>query len=91
MMTVTTPFKKLVLVCTNSREKGACCAAGGSEQLRDVLKARVKELGLPVRVSKSGCLDMCNSGPTVAIMPDNHWFGGVTMDDVEVIIAYLQK
>lgn len=91
MQQMTTPFKKLLLVCTNSRENGACCATRGSEQLRDAIKARVKELGLPVRVSKSGCLDMCNSGPTVAIMPDNLWFGGVILDDVEAIISLLQK
>ena len=84
-------YKKLVLVCTNRREDGKCCADGGSESIRDVLKVRVKELGLPVRVSKSGCLDMCQTGPTVVIMPDDLWFGGVAADDVDRILDLLRS
>src|SRR5436190_58554 len=84
-------FNKLVLVCTNLRADGTkCCANGGSEDLRDKLKTRVKELGLKVRVSKSGCLDMCQTGPTVVIMPDNIWLGSVTVNDIEEIIELLK-
>ena len=91
MIEIQNPYKKLVLVCTNCREEKKCCAGGGSELIRDTLKTRVKELGLPVRVSKSGCLDRCSLGPTVVIMPDNIWFGEVGLDDVESILNLLQK
>jgi (2Fe-2S) ferredoxin len=85
-------YKKLVLVCTNLRTDGTkCCAGNGSDEIRDVLKARVKEAGLPVRVSKSGCLGMCATGPTVVIMPDDLWFGGVGLEDVGSIVEMLRS
>ncbi len=85
-------YKKLVLVCTNCKDDGQkCCAAGGSEPVRDALKAKVKELGLPVRVSKTGCMGMCPTGPTVVIMPDDLWFGDVTLVDVDGIIDLLRR
>ncbi len=84
------PYKKLVLVCTNCKDEGKCCAGGGSEPIRDALKAKVKALGLPVRVSKTGCMGMCPTGPTVVIMPDDLWFGAVTMADVDRIVDLLK-
>ena len=81
------PYKKLVLVCTNCKDNGEkCCAAGGSEPIRDALKAKMKAMALPVRVSKTGCMGMCPTGPTVVIMPDDLWFGDVTLQDVDPII-----
>lgn len=85
------PYKKLLLVCTNCKDEGKCCAGGGSEPIRDALKAKVKESGLPVRVSKTGCMGMCPTGPTVVIMPDDLWFGGVTMADVDRIVDLLKS
>ncbi|HTM68004.1 MAG TPA: (2Fe-2S) ferredoxin domain-containing protein [Candidatus Binatia bacterium] len=85
------PYKKLVLVCTNCKEGEKCCSAGGSEPIRDALKAKVKALALPVRVSKTGCMGMCPTGPTVVIMPDDLWFGAVTMGDVDRIVDLLKE
>ena len=90
MLRIPTKFRKLVLVCTNSREDGKCCADGGSESIRDALKVKIKALGLPVRVSKSCCLDMCQTGPTVVIMPDDIWLSEVSMADIDGIVALLQ-
>ena len=90
MNTIPPKYKKLVLVCTNQRTDGTkCCAAGGSDELREQLKAKVKEAKLPVRVSKSGCLGMCETGPTVVIMPDNLWFGAVAVQDIDEIVKLL--
>ena len=86
MKIVDTPYKKLILVCTNRREDGKCCADGGSEAIRDVLKAKVKAAGLPIRVSKTGCLDRCQTGPTVVVMPDDLWFGEFTLNDVDSLL-----
>jgi (2Fe-2S) ferredoxin len=88
---ISTPYRKLLLVCTNCKDEGKCCAGGGSEPIRDALKAKVKELGLPVRVSKTGCMGMRPTGPTVVIMPDDLWFGDVTIADVDAIIDLLQR
>jgi (2Fe-2S) ferredoxin len=43
-------------------------------------------LGGEVMVSNTGCLSLCEKGPVVVIYPDNIWYGGVTLDDVEEII-----
>ena len=83
------PFHKIVFVCVNQRKpEEACCAARQSEALAAALKARIKELGLSgrVRVSKSGCQDVCAQGPNVMVFPDYVWYHGVTHGDVERIV-----
>ena len=83
------PYTKILFVCVNRREPNAiCCAHRESESIAAALKARVKELGLTreVRVSKSGCQDLCAKGPNVMLFPDAVWYRGVTRDDVERIV-----
>ena len=83
------PYQRIVFVCMNRREQPeACCAERGSEAIAEALKARVKALGLSrwVRVSKSGCQDVCAKGPNVMVFPDYVWYHGVTIDDVERIV-----
>ncbi len=85
----TLPYHKILFVCVNKREPNAiCCAHRESESIAAALKARVKELGLSreVRVSKSGCQDLCAKGPNVMMFPDAVWYHGVTRDDVERIV-----
>ena len=57
-------------------------------QIREQLKKMVKERGLDasIRVSRSGCLDLCKDGPNVLLMPDNKWFAGVLPDNLEIIM-----
>jgi (2Fe-2S) ferredoxin len=78
-------FQKFLFVCENSREEGACCMPQG-ERLRESLKDTVKKLGLNVRVSRSGCLDLCAQGPNVLLMPDNKWFSHVQESDLKEIV-----
>jgi len=33
---------------------------------------------------------MCETGPTVVIMPDDLWFGGVGLENVEEIVDLLR-
>ena len=83
------PYKKILFVCVNRREPHeACCAHRQSEAIAAALKARVKALGLSrmIRVSKSGCQDLCAKGPNVMVFPDYRWYHGVTHDDVERIL-----
>ena len=83
------PYQKIVFVCVNRRAAHeVCCSHRDSEAIAAALKARVKELGLSrsVRVSKSGCQDLCAKGPNVMIFPDYAWYCGVTPEDVERII-----
>ena len=83
------PYQKILFVCINKREpREVCCAQRDSEAIAEALKARVKALGFSraVRVSKSGCQDVCAKGPNVMVFPDYVWYHGVTQDDVERII-----
>ena len=85
----TVPFQRIIFVCINTREPNeACCAHRDSEAIAAALKARVKALGWlgKVRVSKSGCQDLCAKGPNVMVFPDYTWYRGVTQDDVERIV-----
>ena len=83
------PYQKILFVCINKRQPHeTCCTQKDSEAIAEALKARVKTLGLArrVRVSKSGCQDLCAKGPNVMVFPDYVWYHGVTQDDVERII-----
>ena len=80
-------FKKYIFVCENERAEGDCCGAP-AQKLREKLKQLVKDKGIAqkVRVSRSGCLDVCSEGPNVLLMPDNIWFKDVTENDAETIL-----
>jgi (2Fe-2S) ferredoxin len=32
-------------------------------------------------------MEACTSGPVVAVMPDDIWYGGVTVEDCDAIIT----
>ncbi len=85
-------FAKYILVCENLREKGDCCGPEGS-QLRETLKDLVKKKGLAgnIRVSRTGCQDVCSEGPNVLLMPDNVWFKRVRIEDIEAIVEKAAK
>jgi (2Fe-2S) ferredoxin len=82
--------ERQVLVCTNTRPPGnpkGSCGEKGSEALAEQLKALVRSRGLGERVmvNKSSCLKHCSRGITVAVQPDNVWYGGVRPEDLEEI------
>ena len=80
-------FKKHLFVCENKRDAGDFCGAAG-ERLRERLKEEVKKRGLAsqIRVSRTGCLDVCAEGPNVLLMPDDLWFKKVNESDLEEIL-----
>jgi (2Fe-2S) ferredoxin len=80
-----------ILVCQKERpaELGkACCASRGSFDLYYRLKDLVRQRGLKesVLVTKTGCLHHCSHGITIAVWPHNHWYGGVTSDDLDELL-----
>jgi len=88
-------FRVHLFACTNRRPDGhrrGSCAARGGEGLRDYLKARAKELGIPgIRVNSAGCLDRCEFGPVVVIYPEGVWYRAETREDVdEILTVHLQ-
>ncbi|MEA2783079.1 MAG: hypothetical protein QOK29_4623 [Rhodospirillaceae bacterium] len=83
-------YRAHVFCCTNERPEGhprGCCKHKGSEELRDYMKARAKELGLArVRINSSGCLDRCELGPTMVIYPEGVWYNVRTREEVDEIL-----
>ena len=89
MQRLDVPYRKILFVCINRRApEQACCAHRESEALAEALKTRVKALGLSrqVRVSKSGCQDLCAKGPNVMVFPDHVCYSGVTEADLPRIL-----
>jgi (2Fe-2S) ferredoxin len=85
------PFQRHVFVCTNVRPPGhpkGCCSEKGSEAVRDALKEQIGKRGLKgsVRANAAGCLDACEHGVSVVVYPENVWYGGVTLQDVDEIV-----
>ncbi len=83
-------FEAHVFVCCNRRPDGhkrGSCAERGSEKLRDYMKAKAKEMGLPgVRINTSACLDRCELGPCVVIYPEGVWYRVDSTADVDAVL-----
>ena len=84
-------FERHIFVCINERSvtdpRGFCSAKGGREVVEKMKIAAYKRgLRRIVRVNKAGCLDQCERGVTCVVYPDNVWYGGVTVDDVDEIV-----
>lgn len=85
-------FDRHVFVCTNQREPGhpkGCCADKGAEEVREAFKRALEAHGLRkrVRANAAGCLDQCSRGTAVVVYPEQVWYGGVTIADVEEIVT----
>jgi (2Fe-2S) ferredoxin len=84
-------FEFHVFACVNRRPDGhtrGSCAARGAEALRDYMKVRAKEMGIPsVRVNTAGCLDRCELGPCVVVYPQGVWYRIATKADVDRVLV----
>ena len=84
--------ERQLLVCTNTRPPGnprGSCGEKASEQLLGALKDLLRARGLRdrVMVNRTGCLKHCSHGITIAVQPDNVWYGGVRAEDLEEICS----
>ena len=83
-------YKKHIFVCGYNREGSpeTCCGPKGGEELQRVLKEKLKkynELNF-FRANKAGCLDACKFGISMVIYPNQIWYGGVKVEDLDEII-----
>jgi (2Fe-2S) ferredoxin len=84
--------KRYLFVCVNRRPDGTpkgSCAARGAEGIHAKLKDLLKERGLAgteVRACSSSCLDTCWAGPTIAVEPDDFFYGRVKESDLGAIV-----
>lgn len=79
-----------IFVCTNERTGSprlSCGEAHGLELVAE-FKKQLKDMhiGLKTRANKSGCMEICDFGPTVAIYPQGIFYVGVKKEDVKEII-----
>lgn len=85
-------FDKHVFFCTNQRDDGEdCCTNHGSQQARDYMKKKVKELGISnrhnnIRINSAGCMDRCGEGPVIVVYPEATWYTFVDESDLDEII-----
>ncbi|MGE2729356.1 (2Fe-2S) ferredoxin domain-containing protein [Mycolicibacterium vaccae] len=78
-------YGRHVLVC-----RGPRCTAKGSVATAQAIADRLRAHGLgddEVLVAQTGCLYPCNHAPVVAVHPDDDWWGPVTPDDAETLVA----
>lgn len=84
-------FERHVFICCNERPADhprGCCKAVGADEIREAFKTALAARGLKgrVRANMAGCLDQCELGPTIVVYPEQVWYGGVTVADVDEIV-----
>jgi len=83
--------ERYLFVCINERAeghpRGSCLQRGASDVFNELREAQGRHDLLNVKVVYSGCLEACTSGPVVAVVPDNVWYGGVTEEDCDLIMT----
>ena len=84
-------YKHHVFVCTNKRQNGEpCCQDYDSQQARDYLKKRAKEMNMhgkgQCRINSAGCLDRCEQGPVMVVYPEEVWYTWVDQEDLDEIL-----
>src|SRR6266478_4742770 len=82
--------EKYVFVCTNERPeghpRGSCIGRGSGEVLATFRDLQGEKAHFHYKVVATGCLEPCLAGPSIYIAPDDVWYGGVTVEDVDRII-----
>lgn len=87
------PYITHVFVCTNDRKgERQSCADNNSENIKVQLKNALNAKGWKekVRISTSGCMGLCAKGPNVMIYPQKIWFSGVSLEDLDKIVAAIE-
>ena len=83
-------YTKHIFICTNQRKPGEriCCGEEHGMQLVNAFKEEIKKRGLKttVRAQRTGCLDICERGPSLVVYPEGVFYGKVQLSDVNEII-----
>jgi (2Fe-2S) ferredoxin len=88
------PYLSHVFICTNDRHgERKSCADNNSAAVKAKLKNVVNQNGWKekVRISTAGCMGLCADGPNVMIYPQKIWFSEVRLEDVEKIVATIER
>ncbi|GIV26468.1 MAG: ferredoxin [Bacteroidia bacterium] len=79
-----------IFVCTNERKNSTRRSCG--EQHGLLLIEKLKEsfakynINVRTRIQRSGCLGICDLGPTIAIYPEGTFYVNVQLEDVDELV-----
>ncbi len=84
-------YQRHIFFCSNLKQNGKkCCQQADAEAMCHYAKKRLLELEQhgegKIRVSQSGCLGRCDSGPCLVIYPEQTWYSYQDTDDIDSII-----
>jgi (2Fe-2S) ferredoxin len=88
--------KHHIFVCASFRVKGdpqGICHKKNSMDLLQYLEQELADRDLTeVVVSSTGCLKVCETGPTLVVYPENWWYGRVDSElAIDTIIEALEE
>jgi (2Fe-2S) ferredoxin len=88
--------KHHIFVCGSFRAGGApqgVCHKKNSMDLLQYLEQELSDRGLTdVVVSSTGCLKLCETGPSLVVYPENWWYGKVESESaIDEIIDALEE
>jgi (2Fe-2S) ferredoxin len=88
--------KHHIFVCGSFRANGGpqgVCSKKNSMGLLQYLEQELSDRGLTeVVVSSTGCLKICDTGPSLVVYPENWWYGRVeTESAIDEIIEALEE
>ena len=90
----TTPYACHIFVCSNVRDnpENPGCGTSGGGALKTKLKEAIQKRGWKgrVRVSTTGCMGLCGTGPNILLHPQGIHFSAVTENDLPKIIETIQ-
>lgn len=83
-------YKKHIFVCTNQRAatERKCCGEANGLALVAALKKQLKDknLSVEIRAQRTGCLDVCELGPSMVVYPEGVFYGNVQLADINEIV-----
>ncbi len=86
-------MQKKIFVCTNFRANpnNPSCAARDSELVLDTLKLELAKKNILIETKASPCMGYCNIGPNARLAPNGDFFHGVSINNLESLIAAAKK
>ena len=83
--------QKHIFICTQNRgpghPRGSCIQRGCAEVMDEFMfEFQQRSLGEKFRLTATGCLGPCDSGPNVLVYPEGVMYGKVKKEDVAAII-----